>query len=252
MAGINCPLHSRPTAPPDSSIMFLTNLFLRFCALLFSCVALVLLSIAPSQSHGTRCHACLVSSLSRYPQIVVAKALAYSTCQLLKDLYEIAKKKLLVAEVFSDYTTFIIDQLMAYLLVSSCSTLSILASDSAMASDGCRRMVAVALATSLCTFLSLAISAVLSGCKLVRRISGTMGPFQKDAIDCAFFLSDQLAAYLLLSSFSLLIPATKGLVITSPCGRESVAAALLAITFCAFFFVAVRALFSGYRYYANQ
>ncbi|KAF3448511.1 hypothetical protein FNV43_RR09224 [Rhamnella rubrinervis] len=155
------------------------GLLLRFLALVFSFVSalsLVLISSPKDKSKAT-------SSFSDYPQllycfIVTILAFVYSAFQLFKGICDIAHRGILISDMISDYTSFILDQvlttsmlqLVGYLLVSSSSVAVAVLQDIEGSNHSLRRATIVSFSTSLANFIVIATCALLSGYKLCKRI----------------------------------------------------------------------------------
>ncbi|KAF3780246.1 CASP-like protein 4A4 [Nymphaea thermarum] len=87
-----------------------------------------------------------------------------------------AYRSLLVSEKISDYTTFMLDQVVAYLLMSSSSTLVANATvatatvANATVMQHCGKLAAASAGMSFFAFFTIAMSALQSGYKLCKRI----------------------------------------------------------------------------------
>ncbi|XP_059276119.1 CASP-like protein 4A4 isoform X1 [Lycium ferocissimum] len=156
-------LRSRPS-------IYAYDLTLRSLALLFSFISALSLA-APSPSRTKR------GAISRFydnPQLtycftVSLLAFIYSAFQLFKRVCDIAYRGVLISDMTSDYLSFILDQLAGYLLVSSSSvTIPVIQQMDSRTSLWKPAIVAVCM--SFTAFVFLAVSALLSGYKLCKRI----------------------------------------------------------------------------------
>ncbi|GMN32264.1 hypothetical protein TIFTF001_003592 [Ficus carica] len=149
----------------------LCDLLLRFLAFLFSFVsALSLVIISPKKKDK----ASPGSSFGDYTELLycftaVMLAFAYSLFQLFKGILEIADKGTLMSDKVSDFTSFIFDQLLVYLLVSS-SSVAIPAIKQIEVLSPLWKASIISVSFSFATFLVIAICALLSGYKLCKRI----------------------------------------------------------------------------------
>uniref|UniRef100_A0A803R3G6 CASP-like protein n=2 Tax=Cannabis sativa TaxID=3483 RepID=A0A803R3G6_CANSA len=148
------------------------SLFLRFLAFLFSFVsALSLVIHAPKKKiKGSSSP----SSFGEYSELlycftITMVAFAYSVFQLFKGILEIADKGIIMSDMVSDYTSFIVDQLLVYLLISS-SSVAVPAIKNMESSSSLWKASIVSLGFSFATFLVIALSALFSGYKLCKRI----------------------------------------------------------------------------------
>ncbi|XP_015896230.3 CASP-like protein 4A4 isoform X2 [Ziziphus jujuba] len=147
------------------------DLFLRFVGLLFSfssALSLVIISSPKKKHEGP-------SSFAESPQllycfIVTILAFAYSAFQLFKGIFDIAHKGILMSDLISDYTSFILDQLVGYLLVSS-SSVAVAVVQEIEKSSPLWRATIISASFSLANFLVIATCALFSGYKLCKRIS---------------------------------------------------------------------------------
>ncbi|XP_072960774.1 CASP-like protein 4A4 [Typha angustifolia] len=92
----------------------------------------------------------------------------YSALQLFKSIWDIAFKGVILPEKISDYITFFLDQVVAYLLISS-SSISMLATVR-IPPQRYRAAAIVSTIASLAAFFAIAASAIISGYKLCKRI----------------------------------------------------------------------------------
>ncbi|KAK4338389.1 hypothetical protein RND71_042876 [Anisodus tanguticus] len=156
-------LRSRPT-------IYAYDLTLRSMALLFSFISALSLA-APSPTRTKR------GAISRFydnPQLtycftVSILAFIYSAFQLFKRVSDIAYRGVLISDMTSDYLSFILDQLAGYLLVSSSSVI-IPVIQQMDSHNSLRKPAIVAVCMSFTAFVVLAVSALLSGYKLCKRI----------------------------------------------------------------------------------
>ncbi|CAN4077781.1 unnamed protein product [Withania somnifera] len=96
-------------------------------------------------------------------------AFIYSAFQLFKRVCDITYRGVLISDMTSDYLSFILDQLAGYLLVSS-SSVTIPVIQQMDNHISLRKAAIIALCMSFTAFLVLAVSALLSGYKLSKRI----------------------------------------------------------------------------------
>ncbi|XP_027774828.1 CASP-like protein 4A4 isoform X2 [Solanum pennellii] len=152
-------LRSRPS-------IYAYDLALRSLALLFSFISALSLAV-PSP---TRTKRGTISKFCDNPQLTVSVlAFIYSAFQLFKRVCDIAYRGVLISDKTSDYLSFILDQLTGYLLVSSSSvTIPVIQEMDSQASLWKAAILAVCM--SFTAFMVLAVSALLSGYKLCKRI----------------------------------------------------------------------------------
>ncbi|KAI8546368.1 hypothetical protein RHMOL_Rhmol07G0111700 [Rhododendron molle] len=149
--------------------IYISSLFLRFLALIFSFAsALALAAPSPKKTTGKE-----DSSFGDYPEllysfIVTILAFVYSACQLFKGVSDIAYRGILMSDVASDYLSFILDQLAGYLLMSS-SSMTVLAIQQRR-QDTFWKAAVISVTMSFAAFVVIAICALLSGYKLCKRI----------------------------------------------------------------------------------
>ncbi|KAK6935348.1 Casparian strip membrane protein domain [Dillenia turbinata] len=137
-------------------------LILRFLALLFSFVsALSLVAKEPS-------------NFSNYSELVycfIVSILAFlsSAYHLFKGISDIAYRGVLIPDMISDYISFILDQLIGYLLISS-SSVAIPVTQQMERTATLWKAAVISICISFATFLVIAICALFSGYKLCKRI----------------------------------------------------------------------------------
>ncbi|KAH7863557.1 hypothetical protein Vadar_019106 [Vaccinium darrowii] len=154
---------------PRPSI-YISTLFLRFLALLFSFAsALALAAPSPKKTEGKE-----DSSFSEYPEllysfIVTILVFIYSAYQLFKGVGDIACRGIFVSDMASDYLNFILDQLAGYLLMSS-SSMTVLAIQQRRQTAALWNAAVISVTMSFAAFLVIAICALISGYKLCKRI----------------------------------------------------------------------------------
>ncbi|XP_058222447.1 CASP-like protein 4A4 isoform X2 [Rhododendron vialii] len=147
--------------------IYISSLFLRFLALIFSFASALALA-APSAKKTTGKDD---SSFSDYPElffIVTILAFVYSAYQLFKGVSDIAYRGILISDMASDYLSFILDQLAGYLLISS-SSMTVLAIQQRR-QDTLWKAAVISVTMSFAAFVVIAICALLSGYKLCKRI----------------------------------------------------------------------------------
>ncbi|KAH1075103.1 hypothetical protein J1N35_027431 [Gossypium stocksii] len=146
-----------------------SNLFLRFSVLLFSFIsALTLVTPSTNNKHHPS------PSFTDYPEliycfIVAIIALVYTAFQLFKGISDIAHRGILISDLTSDYLSFVLDQLLVYLLVSSASV-AVSTIGQVERGTALRKGTIVSTSMAFATFLVMAICAILSGYKLCKRI----------------------------------------------------------------------------------
>ncbi|KAH1106260.1 hypothetical protein J1N35_010028 [Gossypium stocksii] len=145
------------------------NLFLRFLQLLFSFVSALTLATPPANS-GQRS-----PSFTEYPELIYGFTVAilaflYAAFQLFKGISDIAHRGILISDKTSDYFSFVFDQLMGYLVISSASVAIPIIRQQVGQSTPLWKGTIVSTIMSFATFLVIAISALLSGYKLCKRI----------------------------------------------------------------------------------
>ncbi|KAK9276469.1 hypothetical protein L1049_006002 [Liquidambar formosana] len=187
MAGVSptaaySPAQLQPTTPSPFSFSVastrwssrhsidISSLLLRFLSLLFSFVsALSLAAPSPSKKKGEES-----TSFSKHPElmycfIVTIIAFLYSAFQLFKGVCDIAHRGILISDKLSDYISFILDQLVGYLLISS-SSVTVLAIQQIEQTTSLRKPAIVSMSMSFATYLVIALCALFSGYKLCKRI----------------------------------------------------------------------------------
>ncbi|KAK1297451.1 CASP-like protein [Acorus calamus] len=144
-----------------------SDLLLRSSAFTLSFLAALTLA-APKSHISKKQYPFEHYSEFRYFFSVVVISSMYSVIQLLKSICDIAFKGRFLKEKVSDHATFILDQLVAYLLISS-SSVSV---PTARKSKGTTlyTVAIVSLCMSFVAFLAVGASALLSGFKLCKRI----------------------------------------------------------------------------------
>lgn len=151
-------------APPIE----LSCLFLRFMALLLSFVSALVLTTPPKKRGQSP------SSFGQLPELmycfmITVVAFVYSAFQLFKGVCDISYRGILISDRFSDYLSFILDQLVAYLLISS-SSLGVQAIQQTERATPLWRASVISISMSFVIFLITATCALLSGYKLCKRI----------------------------------------------------------------------------------
>ncbi|CAN4127426.1 unnamed protein product [Withania somnifera] len=156
-------IRSRPT-------IYAYDLTLRSLALLFSFIST--LSLAVPSPRRTKQGA--ISRFYDNPQLtycftVSILAFVYSAFQLFKRVCDIAYRGVLISDMTFDYLSFIIDQLAGYLLASSSSVI-IPVIQQIDSRTSLWKAAIIAVCMSFTAFVVLAVSALLSGYKLCKRI----------------------------------------------------------------------------------
>ncbi|XP_050227394.1 CASP-like protein 4A4 [Mercurialis annua] len=146
-----------------------TSLILRFLALMFSFVSAVSLAAPSSEKKGQ-----LPSSFAGYSELMYSFVVhilvfLYSAFQLFKGVCDIAHRGILISDMVSDYLSFILDQLVGYLLISSCSV-AIMAAQHISRSAPLWKATIVSVSMSFATFLIIVACTLFSGYKLCKRI----------------------------------------------------------------------------------
>ncbi|GKU95309.1 hypothetical protein SLEP1_g8684 [Rubroshorea leprosula] len=147
----------------------LSILCLSFLGLLFSFVSALSLAAASPGKKGENS-----SSFTKYPEllycfIVALLAFSYSAFQLFKGICDIAHRGMLISDKVSDYLSFILDQVVGYLLVSS-SSIAITVVRRLEITPALWKGTIISTSMSFATFLVMATCALLSGYKLCKRI----------------------------------------------------------------------------------
>ncbi|KAG2330489.1 hypothetical protein Bca52824_001669 [Brassica carinata] len=166
--------------PPASRLssrrasVHVSGLVLRFISLVLCFVSALSLAVnvhRPSQRHRSQSS----SSFASYPELlycfgVAVTGLVYTSLQTFKGVCDITHRGVLISEPLSDYISFILDQVICYLLVSS-SSVAIAwiqhANGDAIKTLQNNSIVSASMAFS--AFLVLALSSLLSGYKLCKR-----------------------------------------------------------------------------------
>ncbi|XP_065858211.1 CASP-like protein 4A4 [Euphorbia lathyris] len=153
-----------------------TTLVLRSFAFLLSFLSAVLLASSASSNKNHHHQDHLPYNFTRctklmYCFVVYILVFVYSAFQLFKGVCDIAHRGILISDHVSDYSTFILDQLTGYFLVSSCSV-AIMAIQQNIGRRNTSFWNAIVASTSMsfATFLVIATCSVLSGYKLCKRI----------------------------------------------------------------------------------
>ncbi|KAI7744812.1 hypothetical protein M8C21_020952 [Ambrosia artemisiifolia] len=106
-----------------------------------------------------------------YSFIITSLAFIYSTYQLFKGIWDIAFKEALISDKTSDYTSFILDQLAGYLLVSCSAVTALMINQQPLSGNtSLKRAARASVCLSVAAFLTTAVSAILSGYKLSKRV----------------------------------------------------------------------------------
>ncbi|KAI7744817.1 hypothetical protein M8C21_020957 [Ambrosia artemisiifolia] len=106
-----------------------------------------------------------------YSFIITSLAFIYSTYQLFKGIWDIAFNEALITDKTSDYTNFILDQLAGYLLVSCSAVTALMINQQPLSGKTSLKKAATAsVCLSVAAFLMTAVSAILSGYKLSKRV----------------------------------------------------------------------------------
>ncbi|EOY24656.1 Uncharacterized protein TCM_016201 [Theobroma cacao] len=145
-----------------------TTLFLRFLLLLFSFISALSLAAPSTKKKDQRS-----PSFTEYPEliycfIVAILAFLYAAFQLFKGICDIAHRGILISDKTSDYLSFVLDQLVGYLLISS-SSVAIPIIRQVEKSTPVRKGTITSTSMSFATFLVIAICALFSGYKLCKR-----------------------------------------------------------------------------------
>ncbi|EEF51132.1 CASP-like protein 4A4 [Ricinus communis] len=146
-----------------------TSLVLRFLALLFSFVSAVSLAAPSPKKNGQPPSSFTKYSELMYSFVVYVLVFVYSAFQLFKGVCDIAHRGILISDMVSDYLSFILDQLVGYLLISCCSV-AILAIQQISRSASLWKATIVSIIMSFATFLVIVTCTLLSGYKLCKRI----------------------------------------------------------------------------------
>ncbi|KAK9984430.1 hypothetical protein SO802_033955 [Lithocarpus litseifolius] len=147
----------------------LCSLILRFLALIFSFVCAFSLATSTPKKQGRA-----PSSFNEYPElmycfIVTIFTFIYSAFQLFKRVCDITYRGILIPDKISDYISFILDQLVGYLLLSS-SSVAIPAIQHIEHTESLWKATIIAMSMSFVTFFAIATCGLFSGYKLCKRI----------------------------------------------------------------------------------
>ncbi|KAF5729956.1 CASP-like protein [Tripterygium wilfordii] len=146
-----------------------SSLFLRFLALVFSFVSATSMGAPPLKKKSQQPSSFTQFSELMYCFIVSILAFIYSAFQLFKGVCDIAHRGIFISDMISDYMSFILDQLIGYLLISS-SSVAILAVRQIEQSSSLWKAAIISDIMSFSTFLVIATSAILSGYRLCKRV----------------------------------------------------------------------------------
>uniref|UniRef100_A0A2C9WAD4 CASP-like protein n=1 Tax=Manihot esculenta TaxID=3983 RepID=A0A2C9WAD4_MANES len=140
-----------------------SNLVLRFLALIFSFVSALSLAASSPKKKGQ-----LPSSFTGYSElmycfIVYTLVFVYSALQLFKGVCDMEHRGMIISDLISDYLSFILDQLLGYLLISSCSV-------AILDAQQISKIALLWKVMSFAAFLVTATCTILSGYKLCKRI----------------------------------------------------------------------------------
>ncbi|KAI4367909.1 hypothetical protein MLD38_016535 [Melastoma candidum] len=144
------------------------SLLLRFSALVLCFVSAVTLTTRSGKRAGS------LSSFTGSPELVYCLiasivTFVYSVLQLFKGVCDISYGAVLIPDRISDYLSFVLDQMLAYLLISS-SSLGVQAIQQTDNTPSLRRAAIVSVTMSFTAFLVMAACTLLSGYKLCKRI----------------------------------------------------------------------------------
>ncbi|CAM8884457.1 unnamed protein product [Rhodiola kirilowii] len=161
------------TSPLSSSsrhFVHAASLSNRAMAVILSFISALSLARPPKRRNSSQ----LSTSFIDHPElvycfVVAILAFGYSALQLIRRIYDIAHRGFFVTEKVSDYTTFILDQLVAYLLISSCSV-SIPVIQHLDGNSALRVAAWTSGSMLLATFFVMASSALLSGYRLYSKM----------------------------------------------------------------------------------
>ncbi|RZC72950.1 hypothetical protein C5167_048435 [Papaver somniferum] len=145
------------------------NLFLRFGGFLFSFISAICLVFPSPQYRNYEPSTFLNTAELTYCFIVSILASIYSAYQLFKGVCDIAYRARFISDKMSDYSSFILDQLVAYLLISSSSIL-VLTIHRIIPTTSVWKSAVVSASMSCITFVIIAISTLQSGYKLCKRL----------------------------------------------------------------------------------
>ncbi|WCJ26210.1 hypothetical protein M5689_008045 [Euphorbia peplus] len=149
-----------------------TSLVLRCFAFVLSFLAAVLLASASSKNNDDH-H--VPSNFTGYPElmycfVVYVLVFVYSAFQVFKGVCDIAHQGIPISDMVSDYSSFALDQLTGYLLVSSCSVAILTIQQQIERNTTFWNATVASTSMSIGTFLVIATCSVLSGFKLCKRI----------------------------------------------------------------------------------
>ncbi|KAB5573559.1 hypothetical protein DKX38_000753 [Salix brachista] len=154
------------TRPP----IYHSNLILRFLALVFSFISALSLAASSSKKNSPRSSSFADHSELLYCFVTSVLVFVYSAFQLFKGIYDVAQRGILISDKFSDYMSFILDQVAGYLLISS-SSVAILAIQQIDKTESILKAVIISTTVSFVAFLVIVICTLFSGYKLCKRIS---------------------------------------------------------------------------------
>ncbi|XP_070011765.1 CASP-like protein 4A4 [Nicotiana sylvestris] len=148
--------------------LLVKHTYIMSLALLFSFISA--LSLAAQE--GTKRKR--ISSFYDHPELTYCFTVSilvfiYSAFQLFKRVCDIAYRGVLISDMTSDYLSFIFDQLAGYLLVSS-SSVTIPVIQQMNSQSSLWKAAVVAVCMSFSALMVIAVSALLSGYKLCKRI----------------------------------------------------------------------------------
>ncbi|GJY80850.1 retrotransposon protein, putative, ty1-copia subclass [Tanacetum coccineum] len=158
------------------------SLFLRLMTLVFSFGSSLALATTMSNTNKRPNNTTMCNkghnyqqSFQYYPEfvysiVITSLAFIYSAYQLFKGVSDIAFKAILISDKTSDYTSFILDQLAGYLLVSCSSVTAVTIHRQLESSTSLQKAAIVSVCMSLAALLTIAVCAILSGYKLSKRI----------------------------------------------------------------------------------
>ncbi|KAK1420745.1 hypothetical protein QVD17_22588 [Tagetes erecta] len=106
-----------------------------------------------------------------YSFAITTLAFIYSAYQLFKGIFDIAFRGVFISDKISDYTSFILDQLAGYLLVSCSSVTAVMINKPSLAGNTLLKKAAIAsVCMSVAAVLTTAVCTLLSGYKLSKRL----------------------------------------------------------------------------------
>ncbi|XP_010434601.1 PREDICTED: CASP-like protein 4A4 [Camelina sativa] len=152
----------------------ISGLVLRFITLVLCFVSALSLAVnvrRPSRRHLTQNS----SNFASYPELlycfgVSVTGFAYTCLQTFKGVCDITHRGVLISEPLSDYISFIFDQVICYLLVSSSSVaIAWIQHRNEDAVKTLKNSSIVSVSMSFSAFLVLTLSSLLSGYKLCKR-----------------------------------------------------------------------------------